>query len=277
MAGTRPRADRWRSEASFFDSLAERLAPEPGVDRSVLERYQRARRPWFNKEYRFRLLGDVRGRAVLDVGCGGGDNAVLLAALGARVTGIDLSPKLVELARRRAEALGVAGSTRFVCAPLETADLGAERFDVVWGDGILHHVVDELDAVLGRLVQVARPGALFVFAEPVSLLRALRWLRRRVPIHTDATPDERPLEPAELATLRRHLPDMRVRRFGLLGRFNRFIVGGAGFERASGGRRALANVACLVDQAILNVPPATRLASSIVVSGHARGSAGPGG
>src|SRR5689334_2587375 len=68
---------RWSSEAAFFDRLAESqlesLTPFPS---ELLERYQPGRlRPYFNKEYRFQLLGDVRGRRILDVGCGDGSNA----------------------------------------------------------------------------------------------------------------------------------------------------------------------------------------------------------
>ena len=51
----------------------------------------------FNKEFRFMLMGDLRGKAVLDVGCGDGLNAVMLARLGARVTGVDVSPRAVAL------------------------------------------------------------------------------------------------------------------------------------------------------------------------------------
>src|SRR5918999_3200494 len=47
------------------------------------------------------LLGDVSDRVVLDAGCGEGYLARILAARGARVTGIDLSPRLIDLARQK--------------------------------------------------------------------------------------------------------------------------------------------------------------------------------
>lgn len=57
-----------------------------------------------------RLLGDVAGLAVLDAGCGNGSVSRLLARRGARVTGVDLSPTLIERARTReaADPLGIA-------------------------------------------------------------------------------------------------------------------------------------------------------------------------
>src|SRR5688500_10843099 len=52
----------------------------------------------YQLEYAYHLLGDVKGKTVLDYGCGAGENSVLIASHGAaRVIGIDISPELVEL------------------------------------------------------------------------------------------------------------------------------------------------------------------------------------
>jgi SAM-dependent methyltransferase len=76
------REERWKQEARFFDEQSQNL--EIGlIDPLTLERYRSARRLRFNKEFRFHLLGDLRGKRVLDVGCGDGANTVLLAKLGA--------------------------------------------------------------------------------------------------------------------------------------------------------------------------------------------------
>ena len=47
------------------------------------------------------LLGDVSGQRVLDIGCGAGQLSETLAAHGATVSGIDVSPSMIEIARRR--------------------------------------------------------------------------------------------------------------------------------------------------------------------------------
>lgn len=51
----------------------------------------------------FRLTGDVIGKAVLDAGCGDGYNTRILARKGARVVGVDISPRMIELAREAEE------------------------------------------------------------------------------------------------------------------------------------------------------------------------------
>lgn len=56
---------------------------------------------WYDRPAMLALAGDIAGKAVLDVGCAGGQLTRLLAARGARVTAPDLSPALLELARER--------------------------------------------------------------------------------------------------------------------------------------------------------------------------------
>jgi 2-polyprenyl-3-methyl-5-hydroxy-6-metoxy-1,4-benzoquinol methylase len=278
VSGTRAQQARWSSEAAFFDRMAEqRLRALEPFDEALLGRYRPdALRPYFNKEYRFLLMGDLRGKRVLDVGCGEGSNAVLLAKRGAHVLGVDISERSVTLCRRRAEVNGVASACEFVVSPLEAVELAEASFDVVWGDGILHHVIPELDSLLPRWVKAARPGGLFVFSEPVSFHPVLRWMRRHVPVHTDATPDERPLTPDELEQIRHHLPDLRVRAFGALGRLNRFLTVDGSYERTRGIRRALLDGLQILDYGLLSLPRLSTLGSMCVLAGTAPLSRGEG-
>lgn len=264
-AGERAREARWREEARFFDAHAP--AEVGGIDPRVAVRYASARRFWFSKEYRFRLLGALTGQRVLDVGCGVGDNAILLALAGGEVTAVDVSPTSIAVAERRACASGLPIVPRFVCAPIEEAELPAGTFDLVWADGLLHHVIPELDLVLRRLRELARPGARVMFSEPVNRLPVLRRLRELLPIETDATPGERPLEEAELDLVRRYVPDLELRAFGLLGRVNRFVLP-AGYEGAPAARRVIASLLCAADFAILSARPLARAGAMAVLHGR---------
>jgi 2-polyprenyl-3-methyl-5-hydroxy-6-metoxy-1,4-benzoquinol methylase len=260
---------RWASESDFFDLMAERLgAHAQPLDALTVERYRETRRPWFNKEFRFRLMGELRGKRVLDVGCGDGSNAMLMARFGARVTGIDISPKSIELCHRRAELDRVGSNTQFICSPLETAQLLEGAYDIIWGDGVLHHLIPELDGVMRKLVSCAKPGALFLFSEPVCLSPLLRRLRKRIPIHTDATPNERPLERAELATIRRYLPQLEMRWFSFLSRLDRFFLHHNNYERSPLPRRLAADALGRADQLVLSMPGLQMLGGMCVMSGQ---------
>jgi SAM-dependent methyltransferase len=258
------RAERWSRESEYFDAWAERIPVEP-VPAATLRRYgARPPRPFWQKEFRFRLLGDLHGKTVLDVGCGHGANASLLARLGARVTGLDVSPGAVRAARARARANGVEDRVELVCSPIETADLPAGAFDVIWGDAILHHLTSELDLVMANLARWARPGGLLVFAEPIRLCPALRRLRGALPFAPRGTPDERPLEPRDLAIVARHLDDLAMRPFALLTRFFHY------YETLSAPRRLALDALARADWALLSVPALAPLAGVAVLWGRPR-------
>jgi SAM-dependent methyltransferase len=140
---------------------------------------------------------------VLELGCGGGSLSVELLRRGARLTAIDVSPAMVELARSRAEGLDAT----FLVAPAEATSLPAQSFDLAVGKWVLHHV--DVPAAAAELRRVLRPGGRAAFFENQDrnpLLRAARgrlWGARR--LHWVGTPDERPLGPADFAELRRTL------------------------------------------------------------------------
>jgi ubiquinone/menaquinone biosynthesis C-methylase UbiE len=106
------------------------------------------------------------GDRVLDVGCGVGRWSRLLAARGARVLGVDLSPTMIAQARSRAAREGVAGRCRFAVEDLSRLDL-EERFDLVLGVTVLQHILDPcafrtaLDAMSRHLA----PGGRMILLE----------------------------------------------------------------------------------------------------------------
>lgn len=217
---------RWEKEQKFFDGVEYNDLPIPP---STIERHTLCRKPWLAFEFPFHVLGDLRGKYVLEVGCGNGDNSILLALRGAQVVGIDVSPKAIEIAKRRADLHHVSRNTMFTAKPVEVFEPpDGRQFDIVCGWAVLHHVIPALDVTLSALTSIARPDAFFLFSEPVSLWRWLRRLRLMLPIPlTHSTPHERPLEPAEVAILKKYVPDLKVHYYNAGVRIaNRFFVQG---------------------------------------------------
>ena len=264
------RSRRWDEEARFFDHLAADVDESTlFIDPLALQRYSRpVLRKRFNKEFRFRLLGPLEGKTLLDIGCGDGLNAVMLAKMGARVTGLDISPGAIDVAHRRAELNGVSERMTFICAPAEIADLAPDSFDIIWGDAILHHVLGDLEEVLQHLVRACKPSGLLLFSEPVNQANSLRRLRALIPVHTDATPDERPLIKAELELLEKYTSNLRLRHYGLFGRLDRFILTNFNYERSSFVRRTIVNAIDSIDYALLCLPFVNRLGGVCVIYGQ---------
>ena len=150
----------------------------------------------------------VAGARVLDVGCGGGLLCEAFARAGANVTGIDLAPGMVDVAKLHAMEQGLAIDYRVADADaLVNAGGGAGTagvaFDVVTSMEMLEHVPDpgRMMATLARLV---RPGG-NVFVSTVnrnlkSFLTAIvgaEYVLRLIPRGTHEY--ERLIQPAELA------------------------------------------------------------------------------
>ena len=165
-------------------------------------------------EYAYHLLGDVRGKQVLDLGCGNGANTALLALRGATVWALDLSPELVELGRRRLAVNAIQGDVRFIVGSAHAIDLPDSSIDVVFGIAILHHL--DLAKVAAETHRILKPGGRAVFQEPVRNSRVIRAIRALIPYRApDVSPYERPLTNGELAEFARPFRALRIRAFFL--------------------------------------------------------------
>ncbi len=121
------------------------------------------------------LVGDVRGREVCDLACGQGIVTRELAQHGARVIGVDLSQRLLEIAlREEAEApLGIA----YRCDDAHAlATLGDASFDVVTCNLALMDIPN-LSAAVAAVRRVLRPGGTFTFSitHPCIVPPGSRW------------------------------------------------------------------------------------------------------
>lgn len=102
--------------------------------------------------------GPVDGLRVLDVGCGTGRHSLPLMQAGANVVGIDFSPEMLAIARRRATAILRSGAAEFQQHSLpDPFPFGDESFDLVVMGLVIEHVAD-LGAVLQESHRVLKPG-----------------------------------------------------------------------------------------------------------------------
>lgn len=112
-----------------------------------------------NSHYHEYLLRHAPGRCgrTLEVGCGAGEFSRLLAARAERVLAVDLSPRMVALARERSRG---CANVDFVNADVTEYPLPAEHFDFVATLTTLHHL--PLEAALRKMASALRPGGVFV-------------------------------------------------------------------------------------------------------------------
>jgi 2-polyprenyl-3-methyl-5-hydroxy-6-metoxy-1,4-benzoquinol methylase len=152
-------AGRLEREAKFHDDYAAELdASEIDVD----EMFTVATA--IENKYILAKFGDLRGKRMLDYGCGSGEAAVHFAKQGAAVVGIDVSKGMLRTAESLAKLNGVAVDWRLVSGDAIPAEAG--EFDFVYGSGVLHHV--DLSVARRELPRVMRPNAIGCFIEPLG-------------------------------------------------------------------------------------------------------------
>lgn len=153
----------------------------------------------YGLEHQFYLLGDIRDKIVLDLGCGSGENLVPLVKRGANVIGMDISPELVELAGQRLESYNIGSAKLLVGSAYETG-LPDSSIDIVFSSALLHHL--DLPKARAEIYRILRPGGLFVLREPIRFSRTMNALRQLFPApKADISDFEHPMTRAEVATV----------------------------------------------------------------------------
>jgi len=111
------------------------------------------------------LCEPVKGKSVLDLGCGEGYCSRALGRLGAQVLGLDVSERMIALAREaeRTQSLGI----RYDVADAATIDLGQDRFDLILAVFLFNYLnVAQMRQTMVSVRRALRPGGQFVFAVP---------------------------------------------------------------------------------------------------------------
>ena len=142
-------------------------------------------------------LGDLRGKRVLEYGCGEGWVTRDLASRGANVCAFDISPQAAENTRSMLAKAKLLEQCSVGVMAAEKLDYEPESFDLAVGFAIIHHL--DLAAALRELHRVLKPGGTAYFAEPLATNPLIQVYRRATPQFR--TPDEQPLELAKLPAL----------------------------------------------------------------------------
>ena len=194
-----------------------RLVGTGNADPAELAKFSALAHRWWDPESEFkplhdinplrvgwveRIAGGLQGKRVVDVGCGGGIFAEALAALGANVTGIDLSEKGIGVARLHQYESGTNVDYRLVAAETLALEMPA-AFDVVTCLELLEHVPEPASTVAACGV-LARTGGVVVFStlnrNPKSYAQAILGAEYVLKLLPRGTHDwSRFLRPSELA------------------------------------------------------------------------------
>jgi SAM-dependent methyltransferase len=211
----------------------------------------------------FRSLGDLKGKRLLEIGCGDGVATVRFLKAGARVTAIDISGEMVELTRRAARDAGLSEFVEARKMGGEDLDFPEGTFDIVFGHSILHHL--NLDVAGPRIARVLRPGGTAAFLEPLDYNPALNIFRKLTP--SRRTPTERPLRWEQLESVATGFSRWRHDEFYLFSLAAFFWYYGIRNRRLF---KATQNLLSRVDQRLFELFPSLRRFAWITVAQFVR-------
>ena len=158
--------------------------------------------------YITRRLGNIKGKRLLDVGCGLGEASVYFATLGADVTSSDLSQGMLDATTRLAHINGV--SVKQHVASAEDMQLSpGDKFDIIYAGNLLHHV--DIDETIARIKPHLAVGGMFVTWDPLAYNPAINVYRKMA---TDVrTPDEHPLKWGDIKLFHKHFGTVETKYF----------------------------------------------------------------
>ncbi len=149
-------------DAGFWDKRADRYSRSPIKDMASYEKTLECTRKHLSTTDR-----------VLEVGCGTGTIALLLAPSVEHILATDISTRMIEIAREKAAAQGV-DNAEFERATLDDGALPSAAFDAVLAFNFLH-LLEDIPGSLDRIHDLLKPGGLFI-SKTVCLAERSRLL-----------------------------------------------------------------------------------------------------
>lgn len=220
---------RWNSygqspDASRFVPIDNPLIPYPQLDR-MFSRY----------------FGNVKGKKILDLGCGKGLMSAYLAKQGAHVVGVDIGSDLVAFANQVAHGNNVR--CKFITTSANKLPLPDEHFDSVIVLGVLHHLPEEdIAPTIQEIYRVLKDGGICFIHESIEDSSVFDYIQNIIPLRSsrfgEGRPsilsrkkwkqyqqalDQRPLKTTQLLSHTKDFELTNIAHLGLLSRLERII------------------------------------------------------
>jgi len=135
--------------AQFWNKIADRYSKQPIADEASYQKKLQVTQEYFRPDME-----------VLEFGCGTGSTAIVHAPYVKHIRAVDISSKMIEIARAKADAAGIENIT-FEVAPCDKLDVADGSLDVVMGMSILH-LLENKEEMVARVHRMLKPGGLFI-------------------------------------------------------------------------------------------------------------------
>ncbi|MGK7910661.1 MAG: class I SAM-dependent methyltransferase [Synechococcus sp.] len=154
--------------ASFWDRIADRYSKQPIADEASYQKKLQVTREYLEPDME-----------VLEFGCGTGSTAIIHAPFVRNIRAIDVSSKMLDIAREKARAQGIE-NVSFEQMMIEDIEIPDGSLDVVLGLSILH-LLDERETAIAKVFNMLKPGGIFV-SSTTCLGDFMSWFKLVAPI-----------------------------------------------------------------------------------------------
>lgn len=185
--------DILKKEEIFHDGWANSI----NLDEVMVDEFFEACTAPENKMIMERL-GDVKGKKILELGCGAGEASVYFAKKGAIVTATDISSGMLAVVDALARKYGVLVITKQCYS--HTIPFRDEEFDIVYAANLLHHV--DIESALKEIKRVLKTGGSFVAWDPLAHNILINIYRRKAT--SVRTSDEHPIKIGQLRLFKKY-------------------------------------------------------------------------
>ncbi len=156
--------------------------------------------------YLHQRIGDIKGKSVLDLGCGLGEVSVYFALQGADVTAVDLSQPMLDVVQQVAKRYKVKLKT--VQASVEELDnLKKHSFDIIYVGNLFHHV--NIPKTLKHVTRVLKPSGQLICWEPVDYNPVINVYRKIA--NNVRSYDERPFRMSDIELFKQTFKTVEIR------------------------------------------------------------------
>lgn len=183
----------FQKEESFHDNWANSINTD---DVLVDESFEACTSP--ENRLILKKLGDIKGKKILDLGCGMGEAAVYFAKRGADVTATDISKGMLQVVMEVARKHSVSLKARQSYS--HKIDFDDETFDIVYAANLLHHV--DIERTLSEVRRILKKGGIFVSWDPLAHNPAINIYRKIATVVR--TEDEHPIKIRDLKTYKKY-------------------------------------------------------------------------
>ncbi len=190
-------------EAEFHDAWASSTPTDEVLVRECFEAATA-----LENQFILKRLGRLKGKKLLDIGAGLGESSVYFALQGARVTAVDVSPRMVEKAIALGKKYGV--ELEGVVSGAEDLNVSEGEYDVIYIANTIHHVHDRA-RLFEQMSRALKPGGMFFSYDPLAynpVINVYRKMATQV-----RTEDEAPLTIADIRMAKKYFRGVGHREF----------------------------------------------------------------